>query len=240
MKLKKISKNTVAAQVINQLTDLIKNGDVKIGESLPSEREMSEQFGVSRPPLREALRALEYAGIIETRYGDGVYVKSCVFPSESAPLFSTLLNQYTLEEMIEMRKIVEIAAVRMASERATAEDLEMLRNVHSKAQRNIQSIDKFVDCDLAFHCLIAEMARNSMLLDTVQAMRKLMGEFNHELLNNQGYRMTVFEQHTVICDAIFRRDIAAAVEAMHAHLGNVVDMALRQQIGIANGKAMSL
>lgn len=231
--LKKVSKNTVAAQVINQLTDLVKSGSVKLGERLPSEREMAEQLGVSRPPLREALRALEYAGIIETRYGDGIYVKSTVFPSESAPLFSTLLNQYTLEEMIEMRKIVEIAAVRMAIQRATTEDLDMLQSIHNKAQRSIESIGKFIDCDLAFHCSIAEVARNSILLDTVQTMRKLMSEFNHELLGSRDYRIIVLEQHESICDAIFRRDADAAVKAMDTHLGNVINMALRQQIGIA-------
>lgn len=235
--LKKVSKNTVAAQVINQLTDLVKGGSVKLGERLPSEREMAEQLGVSRPPLREALRALEYAGIIETRYGDGIYVKSNVFPSEATPLFSTLLNQYTLEELIEMRRIVETAAVRMAIQRATTEDLDMLQSIHNKAQRCIEVIDKFIDCDLAFHCSIAEVARNSILLDTVQTMRKLMSEFNHELLGNRNYRLSVLEQHSNICDAIFRRDVDMAVAAMDAHLGNVINMALRQQIGIADHDA---
>lgn len=233
MKLKRVTKNTVAAQVINQLTDLIKDGAIKPGERLPSEREMSEQLGVSRPPLREALRALEYAGMLETRYGDGVYVKSDVFPSEPAPLFSNLLNRYTLEEMIEMRRIVEVAAVRMAIERATTEDLDMLQSIHNKAQRSVGNKDKFIECDLAFHSSIAEVARNSILFNTVQTMRKLMSEFNHELLEQKDFRLTVVDQHQRICDAIFRRDSEKAVQAMERHLENVVVMAVRVQDGAA-------
>ncbi|MDR3211231.1 MAG: FadR family transcriptional regulator [Planctomycetota bacterium] len=228
--LKKVSKNTVAAQVINQITDLVKGGSVKRGERLPSEREMAEQLGVSRPPLREALRALEYAGIIETRYGEGIFVKSTVFPSEATSLFSSLLNQYTLEEMIEMRKIVETAAVRLAIQRATTEDLFMLQVIHNRAQRGIDSIDTFVECDLAFHFAIAEVARNAILLETVQTMRNLMSEFNHELLSSEEYRVSALEQHGIVCDAISRRDVGEAVAAMERHLGNVIAMSLRQQL----------
>ena len=239
--LKRVSKNTVAAQVISQLTDLVKDGSINPGDRLPSERDMAEELGVSRPPLREALRALEYAGIIETRYGDGIYVKSSVFPTESTPLFSSLLNQYSLEEMIEMRKIVEIAAVKLAIQRATTEDLEMLQSIFNRAKLHVDQMEPFIECDLAFHSSIAEIARNSLLSNSVQTMRKVMSEFNHELLDRRDYRLMVLKQHDEIRDAIFRRDSEQAVAAMDVHLDNVVNMALLQLDGTEgeNGGAVS-
>lgn len=229
--LKKVSKNTVAAQVINQLTDLIRGGSLKPGDRLPSEREMAEQLGVSRPPLRESLRALEYAGIIETRYGDGIYVKSDEFPIDSNPMFSNLLNQFTLEEMIEMRKIVEKAAVRFAIERAEEDDFDALKKIQDKTRKSIGDKEKFIECDFAFHSAIAEAAGNSMLYKTVQTMRKLMAEFNHELLGSKTYRTNVSTQHGIILDAIMKRDATAALEAMDKHLDNVVNLAINSQRG---------
>lgn len=221
--LKRISKNTVAAQVINQLTDLIRNGHLKPGDKLPSERIMAEELGVSRPPLRESLRALEYAGVIETRYGDGIYVKSTDFPNASNPLISRLLNQYSLEEMIEMRKIIETAVVRLAVERASEEDVETLREIQKKTGECMNDIAKFSECDFTFHSAIAEATRNSLLYSTVQTMRKMMHEFNEELLNDEQLRQEVWQQHGVIFDSIEKRNAAQAVKAMNKHLDNVLN-----------------
>ncbi len=235
--LKKVSKNTVAAQVITQLTDLIRGGSLRPGDRLPSEREMSEQLGVSRPPIREALRAIEYAGIIETRYGDGIYVKSDIFPTGTDPLFSSLLNQYTLEEMIEMRKIIELASVKLAIERATDDDVEAIREAQRRGGASLGDMDRFIEYDFAFHSSIAETSRNSLLFKSVKTMRTLMSEFNHELLVRRSYRENVNDQHALICDALERRDTAAAVAAMDSHLMNVVDQAMGRRDSAGGGSA---
>ena len=227
--LRKINKNTIANQVIDQLTDLIRSGSLKPGERLPSEREMAEQLGVSRPPLRESLRALEYAGIIETRYGDGIYVTRSDFPEE--PGFFTLLNQYTLEEMVEMRKIVEKAAVRLAIERATDEDRKKLEAIQERTKKSVDDMEAFIECDFAFHSAIVEATRNSMLFKTVRTMRKLMGEFNRELLQSRDFRIGVAMQHETILNAIFAGDKNRAEEAMDKHLDNVVNLASGRKRG---------
>ncbi|MDR2390473.1 MAG: FadR family transcriptional regulator [Planctomycetota bacterium] len=222
--LKKIHKNTVVAQIINQLTDLIRGGSLKPGDRLPSEREMAEQLGVSRPPLRESLCALEYAGVIETRYGDGIYVKSFDFPID--PGLSSLLDQYTLEEMIEMRKIIEKAAVRLAMERATGEDIATLRDIQRQTAANVDHMERFVECDFAFHSAIAEAARNSMLFKTVKTMRKLMGEFNRKILQSRHFRADVSTQHEAILAAIAVGNEEDAVAIMDRHLDNVVKLSM--------------
>lgn len=224
--LKKVSKNTVATQVINQLTDLIRSGQLQPGDRLPSEREMSEQLGVSRPPLRESLRALEYAGVIETRYGDGIYVKSTDFPTGANPLFSNILNQYSLEEMIEMRQIVEKAAIELAVERATGEDIEAIREIQANSKKALNNKEEFVECDFAFHSALAEAARNSLLFKTVKTMRKMMAEFNRDLLDSRTFRANVVRQHAAILEALEMRNTMQAVAAMDSHLDNVVNQSL--------------
>ncbi len=226
--LKKVSKNTVAAQVIEQISALIRSGSIKPGDKLPSEREMAEQLGVSRPPLREAIRVLEYAGIVETRYGDGIYVKNAEMPLESNPVFSRLLHQYSLKEMIEMRKVVELAAVRFAAERATDEDIETLRGIQRRTEDAVGDMEAFVECDFLFHSSIAEATGNSMLFRTVQTMRKMMGQFNRELLSSEDYRLGVCRQHAAILACIARRESAKAAAALEKHLDNVVNMAMHQ------------
>lgn len=227
--LKKISKNTVATQVINQLIHLIRSGAVKEGDRLPSEREMAEQLGVSRPPIRESLRVLEYAGVIETRYGDGIYVKNADFPPDGSLLFSRILHQYTLEDLIEMRKVLEAASVRFAVGRANDEDLDNLQGIQTEMLDSLDNMEKFIECDFAFHSAIAESTRNSMLYQTIQTMRKMMGEFNRDLLQRRSYRQLVCRHHQAILDGILHRNVEAALQAMDAHLNNVVSMSVIAQ-----------
>lgn len=227
--LKKISKHTVAAQVIEQLTELIRDGSLKPGDKLPSEKSMAEQLGVSRPPLRESLRALEYAGVIETRYGDGIYIKSTDISALGNVIISRLLNRSCLAEVIELRTILESGMVELAANRAGDDDLEALRAIQSKSRTDMSNIEQFVDGDFAFHCAIAEATRNSMLFDTVRALQTVMGEFNQELLNNQDRREEAHRQHETIFAAIAGHNAKAAVQAMKEHLGNVLHMADRQR-----------
>lgn len=226
--LKKVSKNTVAAQVINQLTALIRDGKIKPGEKLPSEREMAAQLGVSRPPLREAIRVLEYTDILETRYGQGIYVKNTEIPMESDSVFSRLISQYTIEELIEMRQVVELATVRLATERATAEDLEHLKAIQKRTEKSVGDMEAFIACDFEFHSAIAEATGNAMMLKTVQMVRWLMEQFNRELLLKEDFQIGVCKQHAEVLENLSKRDPGSAVAAMEKHLDNVVNLALEQ------------
>lgn len=227
---KKISKKTIAAQVITQLTELIRNGRLKPGDRMPSEREMAEELGVSRPPLRESLRALEYAGVIETRYGDGIYVKSAEFPLDNSLFFSRLLNHYSLEEMVEIRKIMEAAAVRFAIERSTDEDVASLDEILKRALKNIDDVEAFIAGDFDFHRTIVELTRNSLLLSTFHTMHTLMDEFNFELLGGREFRGNVLRSHAAILNGIRARDAGRAIAAMEDHLDNVLRLAERRPL----------
>lgn len=114
----KVVKSTVPGQVIEQIKELLVKGELKRGDRLPPERQLADMLGVSRPSLREALRALEYAGMLETRVGEGIFVADGDSIMMNNLLMLHLIKQYALEEMIEVRKVLETSNVRFAVLRA--------------------------------------------------------------------------------------------------------------------------
>ena len=127
----KVVKSTVPGQVIEQIKELLVKGELKRGDRLPPERQLADMLGVSRPSLREALRALEYAGMLETRVGEGIFVADGDSIMMNNLLMLHLIKQYALEEMIEVRKVLETSNVRFAVLRARDEDLAALSNSHA-------------------------------------------------------------------------------------------------------------
>ena len=115
-----ISSKKVYEQVIEQIQESIFNGELKKGDKLPSERELSEQMRVSRTSIREALRVLETLGVVESKQGEGNFVCSNINKSLIEPLSLIFkLNNGTWMDVIELRQALELEAVRFASERIT-------------------------------------------------------------------------------------------------------------------------
>jgi GntR family transcriptional repressor for pyruvate dehydrogenase complex len=218
----KVIKKTVADQVIDQIKALLLGGDLRPGSRLPPERQLAEMLGVSRPSLREALRALEYAGVLETRVGEGVFVSdgSGMLPSNIQ--MSHLLRQYALEEMIEVRKVLETAGIRRAVARASEEDIAAVEKAHEDSRALLANREGFAASDYAFHQAIVDASGNSIFAAMLQTMRRMMSEFNMELLATVKGRKAVIRHHGAILDALSRRDAAQAAELLEKHLDNVV------------------
>ena len=143
----KVVKSTVPGQVIEQIKELLIKGELKRGDRLPPERQLADMLGVSRPSLREALRALEYAGMLETRVGEGIFVADGdSIMVNNIPMLH-LIKQYALEEMIEVRKVLETASVRFAVIRARDEDLAALRDLIEQSRGQIANKADFIKAD---------------------------------------------------------------------------------------------
>ena len=225
----KIVKNTVTNQVIEQVKGLLTEGVLQPGDRLPAERQMAEQLGVSRPSLREALRALEYAGVLSSLPNGGVCVADGNAALENNLQTAHLLKQFALEEMIEARKVVEAAAVTFAVERATDEALESVARVHEESLAALDDKQAFVLTDYAFHRTIAEAGGNGVMVALMQTMRAMMSHFNIELLSTRAGREEVTRHHGAILQAIWQRDLVEALAVMDAHLDNVVRTMKLQQ-----------
>jgi len=223
MKIKAIRQERLYVKVAEQLASHIDNGDIGPGERLPSERDLAEQFGVSRPTIREAMIALEIAGRVEIRSGSGVYVADAdsqgfgKLPDEApGPL-----------ELLEARYYFEGEAAALAAERATDGEVKAIEKAFRAMTAENKRSERHEEADERFHTLIAKASGNSAIYATIRQFwewRRLteLSVFFHEKLRSQGIKPLV-RDHRAVLEAIRTRDAEAARSAMRSHLQNVID-----------------
>ncbi len=205
-----------STDVIAQIRAAILAGQYKSGDRLPTEREMARQFAVSRVTIRDALRALEASGLVNVRVGGhgGPYVAS---PDSGVALSETMSNHFhlhgsTFRELAEARLALETSAVRLATERATAEDLAALQAALGEVA---DSASRSVD----FHFALVRSAHNTALLVMWSATRALLQEAFDTLHARQPDMVEVARRvHRQLYKAIEKRDAEAAVRLMRDHL----------------------
>ncbi len=216
-------KNTkVYEQVIEQIKNMIVDGILKKGDKLPSERELVEHLQVSRTSIREALRALQIIGIVECRQGEGNYIKQSFENSLFEPLsIMFMLQKSNPEEIIELRKIIEVETAAIAAERITDEELENIKNLINELIVCKDEKDS-VKIDRKFHYEIAQASKNFLILNMLNAMSSLMDSFIEDarkkiLIDEKNIEILV-KQHEDIYEALKKRSPMEAAEAMKNHL----------------------
>ncbi len=210
-------------QIADQLANSIRIEGMSAGDRLPSERDLASRFDVSRQTVREALIALEVAGVIEIRLGSGVYVQS---PGKSTTGIDYEDAPGPLE-ILEARKLIEGEAAALAAERISNEELQQLQ-VYVRLMEETseeRQTEETESNDRKFHLVIAEASRNSALVSTVDWLWELrskseISRFFHEKARESGSKPNI-EDHKQIVMALTRHDSEAAREAMHAHIGRV-------------------
>ena len=229
MKIKAIKVQRLYLQVARQLQDLINEGSLAQGQRLPSERDLAEQFGVSRPTVREAMIALEIAGAVEVRSGSGVYV----LEQPKKPGKMTDNEDPGPFEILEARGLIEGEACALAAERITQAQLDTLAELLVAMEQENQQEDAHEEADEHFHRCIAEAAGNSAISTTIAWLWELRNESEistrfYQRIREEGIR-PIIADHRAILDALRRRDPAAAREAMAAHLQRVTEHLLLDQ-----------
>ena len=153
-------------EIVEQIKRLLTEGKLKPGDKLLAEREMAEQFQVSRASVREAIRTLEMLGIIDIRPGEGTFIRDTETDDIIRPLAMFLaVERSSLLDMFEMRRIFETATAGLAAQRASEEELDqieaMLENMRERL--NVQDPARGEEFDAAFHYAVAEATHNSLL-----------------------------------------------------------------------------
>lgn len=218
-----LNENRLYLKVADQILDLVKKENLKPGDRLPSERVLSTSFSISRPTVREAMVALELAGMIEIRTASGIY------------LTKTALESTTLKldrgpgpfEILEARMFFEKEVCAMAAERITDEQLEELSALLTAMIEENEGQTPAEKADEQFHCAIAVAAGNSAVLKTVEWLWRLRNESElvnrfHRYIRMDGIR-PIIDDHQRILDALKARDPEAARAAMQQHLKRVID-----------------
>lgn len=191
------------------------------GDKLPSERELSEQLGAGRSSVREALRALELLGLIETRRGEGTFLKHYRHNRLIDILGFFILRDYkTKKDLIEMRQVLELDAVRMACRRATAKHFEEMERILAAAEERIEQGEIPTEEDYQFHRVICRSSRNSILHRIWAPLVEYSDSVRSESLSREGRARSAVNEHRQIMEAIRAGDEEQAVERMRKHLEN--------------------
>lgn len=184
---------------------------------LPTERDMSAKFGVSRGVVREAAKRLELQGLLEIRQGSGMTVVDKLHKPLNGALSLLVPNEkQRLKQLIEVRFALEPENARLGAERATAADLKALTACHERFEA-AASFEEQVEADMTFHCLLAEASGNKIAALLIQSLSELL-----QTSLKHGYsRVTkdlAVADHAKILKAILSRNPAAAAKAMRLHL----------------------
>ena len=221
----RIEHSRTADEVVEQIETLILEGVLSTGDRLPGERELSRQFDVSRPILRDALKALEGRGLLTTRHGGGTHVADIigqVFSKPVTDLFST--HRKATSDYLEYRREIEGVAAEYAARRATADDIALLDGIMARMDKAhcTGDFEDEAEIDVEFHHAVGECAHNIILLHTLRSCYRLLSEgvFQNRLLvfTQPGAREALLAQHRAIHAAVKAGDPAAARQAAMDHI----------------------
>lgn len=213
-----VKRATVTETIVEQVKGLIIDGQLLAGQKLPSERELAEEFRVGRSSVREATSALVALGVAQVRQGEGVYIRPD-FPDSviNSIDWSALMLRGQIADLIETRRAIELAIIRLATERAAQSDIrELLRLAHEMSIS--LDIESFIERDLEFHLALAQCSQNMVMYSVIQGIQQLMRKSMYQVLQRDDMRQIAVEQHRGIAEAISQGDAARAMGAMEEHL----------------------
>jgi len=235
MPFEKVQPEKLSHGVIRQIESLILRGILRPGERLPSERELSERLGVSRPSLREALSELQDKGLLVSRANSGVYVADVLgsaFSGALVRLFST--HDEAVFDYIAFRRDMEGLAAERAARLGSDMDLRVIDTIFRKMETAHTKRDPTEEAglDADFHLSIIEASHNVIMLHMMRSMYQLLREgvfYNRQIMFRQRTtRDMLLDQHRTINAALQARDPDAARRAVHTHL-DFVQAALTDQ-----------
>jgi GntR family transcriptional regulator, transcriptional repressor for pyruvate dehydrogenase complex len=217
---KTVQTSRLYEQIVQQIEDSITSGELKEGDQLPAERELAQQFGVSRTAVREAVKTLREKGLVEAYPGRGTFITNG----------TARTIQQTLDRMVrsgqaegtvhltEVREILEPEIAALAAQRVDEEMLSAMREAIAVMEAARKDSEAFIEGDLDFHLALAEAAGNPLILSLIDSIVGLLREQRTRTYFIEGGPERGQYHHRRILEAIEHRDAVGAREAMRAHL----------------------
>jgi GntR family transcriptional repressor for pyruvate dehydrogenase complex len=210
--------------VIEQITAQISEGILKVGDQLPSERELIDQFGISRASVRDAIRSLEARGILEVRRGLGTFVTSSRNLNGPNDFLVSWLreNEHKLLEILEVREALETKAAYLAAQRRKEHDVEQMKRVVQEMNISLSEgdLEAATVADRKFHRLLNEASGNRLLVELAENIDEVLHDLRYSTLNMPGRAKMALTEHKPIIDAIKIRDPEQAESAVVVHLNS--------------------
>lgn len=221
--MKPIKRNDIRTQVFEQLKEQIINGTWTPGTKILSENELARILQVSRVTVREAIQKLIILGLLETRPGDGTYVKELsadVYMNSLIPLFS--LDRPQIKYVLEYRKIIEAGSMELVVERADEKDIFELEAILCKMKANKDDMEKFAQEDLNFHLVLARITRNPVIIKVNHIIKDILSASMDYIVNSLGPHDGLY-YHEKIIDAIKAKNADKAKELMEEHITKTIE-----------------
>ena len=227
----KIEKISIVDQVFSAIKQDIVAGVWRVGERLPSESEFADIFGVNRLSIRMALQKLSAVGIIETRVGEGSFVKEFSMRSFIDEISVFFENEKSMQEVKELRNLLEVESTRLAVMHATDEEKVVLKqllddfteakNKQTQDVENEALRQAVVDADLAFHTQIVKMSHNRLYLEIFYMVKKLVRQHIYNLITRRSLKIRdehltePTDSHVTVYEGIVNGDLSISEKAYH-------------------------
>jgi len=212
-------------QIIKQIRELITSGQLKPGDKLPPERQLSERLGVSRTHLRNALKKLEFYGILKALPQSGTVVAGMGLPALEGLITDMLQLQGTdFKSLVETRAMLEMNAVQLAAKNRTEEDLFEIQKALIAHKDKVYKEQAAVEEDLLFHLKIAEASKNSVLTSLLLIIAPdVINFFNTYNVCGDGRSFGAVEEHEILLEHIKNQDAESAGKVINEHLKDIVE-----------------
>jgi GntR family transcriptional repressor for pyruvate dehydrogenase complex len=233
LEVEKLSKRNHYEAITDQVKQLILDGKLKVGDKLPSTKQMSEQFGVGRSTTREALSALKAMGLIDIRQGGGCRViRNAPVEMELPELASLRLNRETVLELLEAREALEVSGAAIAAVKRTDEDLKQLGDLIEEMKRTVGDETEGERLDLQFHLTLAKATHNSIMVRLFESIMNYIETAIHdirrvELYASEAVAERLYKEHSAIYEAIEQQDAECAADRMKQHLQHIESIVLK-------------
>jgi GntR family transcriptional repressor for pyruvate dehydrogenase complex len=210
-------------QIVQQIEDSILKGALKPGDQLPAERELAQNFGVSRTAVREAVKALREKGLVEAYSGRGTFITNGTSQAirQSLDLMIRIGQQEGSAHLAELRLILEPEIAALAVGRIEDQLLVTMREAVATMDRSLHDPDAYIEADLDFHLALAEAAANPLVLSLLDSIVGLLREQRMKIFNVDGGPERGQFHHKRILAATEARDPEKARAAMREHLAQV-------------------
>jgi len=225
---KRISPRKISDEIIEQFKEMLNKGELKPGDELPSERDLAEMIGVSRPPLREALNALQTMGFIEIRPRSKIVVRSVAEKFLADPV-SILIAQdmEKIFELLEIRRAMESWVAYNAAKRASKEDIEKIERIIKKDQENLRLKKDDAKTDADFHVCVAQATGNTIFSHLMASCYHILWNTQivsrETLFRKEANRKLIAGQHLNIFKAIQEGDAERAAREARRHIDFVAE-----------------
>lgn len=214
-----ITRATLPQEIVKALTDLIMKGAWKPGDMIPSEKELALRFQVGRSTIREAVKSLVVLGVLEARAGEGSFIREATSELLSGAFrWGLLLGERNLDDLVDVRVLVEVECARRAADKGGSEIVEQLASSLDDMRASGTDHEAFMDSDTKFHLAIAQAARNPIFENIGSTIQSIVRIWYPKTYYIPETKDLTIEEHQAIADAIADYDASSAAKAMRTHL----------------------